>query len=86
MIITPKNTSADGVINKEVIKELWQLQNEIKNIQVTVRNKTYGLKDLCFTPIPNKGCMVDSITEWWQDDINKIESETNVQSHIYNCM
>eukprot|EP01080_Neovahlkampfia_damariscottae_P003800 gene3800-6961_t len=84
MIITPKNGSS--VIDKEVIKEVWKIQNDIKNLQYRTNNRTYTLKDLCFTPVPNKGCMIDSITEWWQDDINVIEKETAHAKHIYSCI
>ena len=82
IIATPKNKSIENIIKKESILELWYLQNKIR--QIKVENKT--IDNICFTPMPDKGCMVDSVTEFWQDDLNKIENEENVQSRIFDCL
>lgn len=75
------------MINKDYVLELWEIQNKIKNIKVKhpQRNQTFGLSDLCFTPVPGKGCMVDSITEFWQDKRELIEKVADIRRRVYDC-
>lgn len=87
IIITPKSPDVD-LLSKDVIRQIYYLQKRIKNIRVTDPDdidKHYTVNELCFTPVPNKGCMVDSVTEYWQDDIEKIEADEDVKNTLYRC-
>lgn len=88
IIATPKNSSIGNIIQKDIVLELWEIQNRIKNIRVKhpKNDKEYGLNELCFTPVPGMGCMIDSVTEFWQDRKDLIEMVPDIQKRVYDCL
>jgi len=101
LIVVPKvnetlsggsSSSSPNAIDKNVLLELAQLELDVQGIQVFKQiNSSYmqtkTLRDLCFTPIPSKGCMIQSPFQYFQNNIQLIESQTNDQvlKHVYSC-
>jgi Niemann-Pick C1 protein len=88
LIVVPKDTG--NAIDRNVLLELGQLEKQIQSIQLfkqvnssSIEKKT--LNDLCYTPIPSKGCIIQSPFQYWQNDLSKLEADTNVNKHVYDC-
>jgi Niemann-Pick C1 protein len=91
LIVVPKNQSS-SVIRKDILMELAKLEIELQNIRIFKQlNSSFieqkSLNDLCFSPIPSKGCMIQSPFQYWQNNIELLEKQTEEQisSHIYEC-
>ncbi len=66
--------------------ELFAIQQEIAQIQVPAVNNTYlTLQDLCYSPIPLKGCLIQSPLEFWQTNYDSLVADDNVQQKVYRC-
>eukprot|EP00761_Pharyngomonas_kirbyi_P000435 gb/GECH01000435.1/.p1 GENE.gb/GECH01000435.1/~~gb/GECH01000435.1/.p1 ORF type:complete len:897 (+),score=185.21 gb/GECH01000435.1/:1-2691(+) len=85
-ISTAKLEQGQNVIDKELLIELWHLQNTVSNISVEYNNSMWTLDDICYTPIPGKGCIIQSVLEYWQNDLEKIKNTTDPQDHILSCI
>lgn len=48
--------------------EVYKLQQSIEASTVEFENKKYSVKDLCFKPIGNKSCLIESPMDYWQMD------------------
>jgi len=69
----------DGIIHKDMLHKVLNLQEAIANITVEYEengnNTTVGLTDICYTPLSpdNNNCTIMSITQYWQNDHKKID-------------
>ncbi|KAL9641483.1 hypothetical protein ABK040_013408 [Willaertia magna] len=90
LVILPKNTSQKNAIQKEMLIELAEIQNEIVNLKVYPDDNCTAdpitLNDLCFAPIPSKGCMIQSPFQFWQNNMNNLIHEQNAPQKIYQCV
>lgn len=70
--------------------ELAEIHQEIEAIQVYENGNCSGtpitVKDLCYAPIPSKGCLVETPIQYWQMDINKLKAAKDVSNFIYKCV
>jgi Niemann-Pick C1 protein len=83
LILTPKTDNAE-ILRKDYFLELYEIQKEIGNINLP--NNT-NLNSLCFKPIPNKGCIIDSPIEYFQSDLNLInKTDPYIYEHIGKCL
>jgi len=79
-------------VKKEILLELYQIQSEINAISVldpaAPLNDTrrYNISSLCFTPIPSKGCMVQSPLEYFQNDFALLSNTHDVSKTLYDCV
>lgn len=89
MIIFPKNTSITNAINVDMMEELFQIQREIDSIKIYDGNCSTApitLDDLCYKPIPSKGCMIQSPLQFYQMNYNTFETGKNqLVNHVYLC-
>lgn len=66
--------------------ELFTIQQEIAQIQVPIGNNTFlGLEDLCYSPIPMKGCLIQSPLEFWQTNYDSLSADNDIPKHVYDC-
>jgi Niemann-Pick C1 protein len=96
VIITPKgfdytqDTSNDTnfhVITRDHLLAVMKMQDEIAKLTVEYDKKNYTLIDLCFKPVLGKGCAVESLLGYWQNDITVLQNftDSDIQAHIQFC-
>lgn len=58
---------------------ILELMKRIEAIKVPNENGVIGtFTDLCNKPVPGKGCMVQSVLEFWQEDLKKLQVSFNL--------
>ncbi|XP_054628697.1 NPC1-like intracellular cholesterol transporter 1 [Dunckerocampus dactyliophorus] len=74
-----------GLVSKDLIIELLQLQKRIQNIEFWSEdlNRTASLKDVCFAPLnPNNStqtdCAVNSLPQYFQNSLDNIHAKVNM--------
>nr|XP_057925789.1 NPC1-like intracellular cholesterol transporter 1 [Doryrhamphus excisus] len=74
-----------GLLSKDLIIELLQLQKKIQNIEFWSEdlNRTASLKDVCFAPLnPNNSnqtdCAVNSLPQYFQNSFDNINAKANM--------
>uniref|UniRef100_A0A8C2WCI9 NPC1 like intracellular cholesterol transporter 1 n=1 Tax=Cyclopterus lumpus TaxID=8103 RepID=A0A8C2WCI9_CYCLU len=86
-----------GLVSKDLIIELLQLQTQIQDL-----NRTASLKDVCFAPLnpsnPNlTDCAVNSLPQYFQNSLENIDAKVNMtelgvtkevdwRDHIIYCL
>jgi len=96
IIITPQgfdyaqdtsNDTRNHVITREHLLAVMQMQDDIARLRVEYNNKNYSLIDLCFKPVLGKGCAVESLLGYWQNDLTTLQNLTNsaILAHITYC-
>lgn len=90
MLFTPKNDNVT-LISQEVINEILSIQNALQSIQAPYvdddgNDEIATFQDLCYRPIPGQGCLVTSVTGYYQSNRTKIIEEGNPQVYISNCL
>uniref|UniRef100_A0A669C7F4 NPC1 like intracellular cholesterol transporter 1 n=1 Tax=Oreochromis niloticus TaxID=8128 RepID=A0A669C7F4_ORENI len=80
LLFGPQNFS--GIMSKELIIELLELQTRIQNIEFWSDdlNRTASLKDVCFAPLnPNNpsqtDCAVNSLPQYFQNSLDNINAK-----------
>nr|XP_019960969.1 PREDICTED: Niemann-Pick C1-like protein 1 [Paralichthys olivaceus] len=83
LLFGPQNFS--GIISKDLIIELLQLQKRIQNIEFWSEdlNRTASLKDVCFAPLnPNNvsltDCATNSLPQYFQNSLDNINAKVNM--------
>ncbi len=73
LIITSK-TRGEKIIQLPILNEVLEIQNTIVQLTTTVDGQLIRMSDLCYKPIPGKGCILESALEFWQVRINYKDS------------
>ncbi|XP_068560056.1 NPC1-like intracellular cholesterol transporter 1 [Cebidichthys violaceus] len=83
LLFGPQNFS--GLISKDLIIELLELQTQIRNIEFWSEdlNRTASLKDVCFAPLnPSNSsltdCAVNSLPQYFQNSLDNINAKVNM--------
>ncbi|KAI3372379.1 hypothetical protein L3Q82_022875 [Scortum barcoo] len=83
LLFGPQNFS--GLVSKDLIIELLQLQKEIQNITFWSEdlNRTASLKDVCFAPLNPSNpsptdCAVNSLPQYFQNSLDNINAKVNM--------
>eukprot|EP00818_Percolomonas_sp_WS_P000778 CAMPEP_0117439868 /NCGR_PEP_ID=MMETSP0759-20121206/2783_1 /TAXON_ID=63605 /ORGANISM="Percolomonas cosmopolitus, Strain WS" /LENGTH=897 /DNA_ID=CAMNT_0005231589 /DNA_START=13 /DNA_END=2701 /DNA_ORIENTATION=- len=89
-VITDIDPKQDNVLSPKLIGIIQDIQDEIRDITVTYKNShgqllKYTWYDFCFRPIPKKGCMLQSLTEYYQNNGTRIEHLPDLR-HIWDCI
>lgn len=79
LLFGPQNFS--GILSKDLILELLELQNRIRDIEFFSEdlNRTATLKDVCFAPLNPKNpqitdCAVNSLPQYFQNSVENINA------------
>ena len=77
-----------NIFSRYAILELAQIEQKIRDIVFHYEDKTLTLRDLCYTPVPSKGCIVQSVTGYYQNNASVIErmSDDKVIAHLKACV
>ncbi|KAF0979034.1 hypothetical protein FDP41_002104 [Naegleria fowleri] len=90
LIFLPKNKSVTNAINKEMFEDVYQIQKEILEIQIWDTSNhslpPITLDDLCYKPIPSKGCMIQSPMQFFQMKRQNLERSMDVTKSIFMCV
>lgn len=84
MIITSK-IPGQQIISLPFLEQILEIQYAVEAIKVNVNGKTITLADLCFKPIPGQGCLIESVTEFWQNNITKLRETKNIIQYVQTC-
>ncbi|EQC31057.1 hypothetical protein SDRG_11243 [Saprolegnia diclina VS20] len=76
------NGSDNDVITKAFLAEVGELQHRIMTTNATLGNEMISLDDLCFRPIPGKGCLVESPMQYWRGDVTLVASDPDIKLTI----
>eukprot|EP01001_Neometanema_parovale_P013599 NODE_99_length_3358_cov_15.672643_g92_i0.p1 GENE.NODE_99_length_3358_cov_15.672643_g92_i0~~NODE_99_length_3358_cov_15.672643_g92_i0.p1 ORF type:complete len:997 (+),score=232.51 NODE_99_length_3358_cov_15.672643_g92_i0:56-2992(+) len=77
VILSAKDGSADrNVMKKEAFEDLLSMANEITsksspNLDKNSSTKAVRLTDLCYKPMPEKGCLVETPLSYFQSNLTK---------------
>ncbi|BFU24457.1 Niemann-Pick C1 protein, putative [Entamoeba histolytica HM-1:IMSS-B] len=91
-MLSDKLHPGNQVLTQPLIVQLQQMIDEIRAIHVEWTDKETGITkditmdDMCYKPVFGKGCIITSVTGYWQHDINKIMNTENVTQYIQNCL
>ncbi|EGC34908.1 hypothetical protein DICPUDRAFT_47976 [Dictyostelium purpureum] len=85
MIITPKDTKKyPSVLYKDLLTELITMELELMSLSTVYKGKNVTLDTLCFEPT-KKGCLVESVSAYWQRSLKVLETTTNITDYFINC-
>ena len=89
MIVRSKDADElqTSAVDLNVLEELIDLQLELEGIQISceevvevdrgarcVVGEVWTIQDICFQPTPGAGCLVQSVTEYWQTNISSLRA------------
>lgn len=88
---TAHNTSYEisSIFKKDFLLKVLKLQNEITSI--TADNGSIKLQDICFDPLANGKCVVQSVPEYFQANVSRLDFEDpdlgyNYLDHLISCL
>ncbi|XP_023216174.1 Niemann-Pick C1 protein-like isoform X1 [Centruroides sculpturatus] len=73
-----------SIFDREFLLQVLSLQNDVTKLQVEVNNKTVTINDICFSPLNNSFCTIQSILNWFQNNAEHIKDD--YLDHIEKCM
>eukprot|EP01027_Heterolobosea_sp_BB2_P010363 GEZU01015213.1.p1 GENE.GEZU01015213.1~~GEZU01015213.1.p1 ORF type:complete len:937 (+),score=186.59 GEZU01015213.1:272-3082(+) len=85
IIVTAKQ-EGQNVINHDALLELYSLIHTLETFSIEYGGQQWSLPQLCYRPVPGKGCMVQSPLEYWQNNYTTLASDPNPAGHIYTCI
>lgn len=56
--------------------------SKYKKIILIIKNYSH----ICYKPFENKGCMIQSVLEYFQNDISKLINTSNIINYIKYCV
>ncbi|KNE62121.1 hypothetical protein AMAG_07367 [Allomyces macrogynus ATCC 38327] len=75
-----------SIVSEETLRQLFALQKAIKHERAP---NGLSLNDFCFRPLPEPegpdGCVVQSVTGYWQDDLATFE-KSDWREHLASCL
>lgn len=61
------------IFNKDFLKMVLSLQQQVSNIPATVAGSTVTLSDLCLTPQGQTACVVESVLQYYQNSASSLD-------------
>ncbi|KAJ1508787.1 hypothetical protein HMI56_007105 [Coelomomyces lativittatus] len=86
-LIISTTSSNDSLLTAPNVQFLFSLKSDLLNIKAKVNeNQTIQWTDLCLKPLQDEGgCMIESITGYWQNDILRFDPK-NWWQHLSQCL
>lgn len=72
------------IITKEYLEEIYHFESVARKLMVNVKDKSYGLQDLCWTAFIKGNCVTQSPMNYWLNDLSVLNKDDNIQDTI-NC-
>eukprot|EP00339_Tiarina_fusa_P000476 CAMPEP_0117030122 /NCGR_PEP_ID=MMETSP0472-20121206/21749_1 /TAXON_ID=693140 ORGANISM="Tiarina fusus, Strain LIS" /NCGR_SAMPLE_ID=MMETSP0472 /ASSEMBLY_ACC=CAM_ASM_000603 /LENGTH=1052 /DNA_ID=CAMNT_0004738069 /DNA_START=178 /DNA_END=3339 /DNA_ORIENTATION=+ len=90
MLFTPKDDSIN-LISQEVLNEILSIQEALQSIEQPYYDddgnyEIATFQDLCFRPIPGEGCLVTTVTGYYQSNRTKMIEEGDPSVYLTNCL
>ncbi|XP_064480279.1 NPC intracellular cholesterol transporter 1-like [Ornithodoros turicata] len=77
-----------GVLNRAFLHEVANLQERLLDLRADYEGRTITLQDICFSPLSNGVCMVQSPLNWFLNNASYLDlnvSGYTYLDHIYYC-
>ncbi|XP_077517894.1 NPC intracellular cholesterol transporter 1-like [Amblyomma americanum] len=77
-----------NVFDKEFLHQVASLQEKLLGLSVEHEGKNITLEDICFSPLSNGKCMIQSPLNWFQNNASLLDQEYNNKTyldHLYYC-
>ena len=71
-----------NILKKEYIKILWELQDKIENSGIIFSYKNWTIKDFCYKPMKEKGCLIKSPYNLWKANKTLFENDNNIKTTV----
>ncbi|XP_033109697.1 NPC intracellular cholesterol transporter 1-like [Anneissia japonica] len=71
-----------GVLRKEILHQVLDLQNNITKIQVPYNGSLIGLDDICYKPL-SENCTIMSVLNYWQNSHEELDKVVKDQSGFW---
>ncbi|XP_025018306.1 NPC intracellular cholesterol transporter 1-like isoform X2 [Tetranychus urticae] len=85
-----KNYLFNPIFDKEFLLKTLELQRELTSLKAVLDGQTVELTDICFSPLANGKCAVQSVIGWFQTNVTRLEDDpvTNYSylDHIISCL
>ncbi|XP_015795177.1 NPC intracellular cholesterol transporter 1-like [Tetranychus urticae] len=85
-----KNYSFNPIFDKEFLLKTLELQQEITSLTAKLDGETIKLNDICFSPLGNGLCAVQSVFGWFQENATHFDDDPNSNytylDHIISCL
>ena len=84
-----KFTTFGPVFDKEFLLQVLDLQTMVTNLTAEIDGHKIVLEDLCFSPMNNKLCVIQTPLGWFQSErslIEKVVNKRNYLDHISICL
>jgi len=80
LILRLKDQKAeDDIFQKNYLMMLYAIENAIESKYVHINGEEFNVSNLCYSPIKEKGCVVQSPIEFWRLNYTKLKEDTNVK-------
>ncbi|XP_076362116.1 NPC intracellular cholesterol transporter 1-like isoform X2 [Tachypleus tridentatus] len=86
---TNQNLTFGPLFDKHFLHEVFNLQNAITSLTAKNGDKNISLPDICFSPMENGYCTIQSPLSWFQNNITNLELNKdgyNYLDHIHSCL
>ncbi|XP_076350030.1 NPC intracellular cholesterol transporter 1-like [Tachypleus tridentatus] len=88
---TPKNETLTfgPIFDKQFLHEVFVLQHSIISLTARSGNKNITLENICFSPMNNGKCTIQSPLNWFQNNYTKLNIEKQHYTyldHIHSCI
>ncbi|KAH9099720.1 hypothetical protein Ae201684P_018731 [Aphanomyces euteiches] len=78
----PNGSESDDVIRKDLLHDVATLQKNIETATAVLDGRNVTLDDLCYRPVPGKGCIVESPLQYWHSNVSIMESDPDIKLTI----
>ncbi|ETV65301.1 hypothetical protein, variant 1 [Aphanomyces astaci] len=75
----PNGSDDNDLITAPLLAEVAALQHRIETTTVEVDGRNITLDDLCFRPIPDKGCLVESPMQYWRNNVSLLATDPDIK-------
>eukprot|EP01087_Luapelamoeba_hula_P018260 TRINITY_DN5868_c0_g1_i1.p1 TRINITY_DN5868_c0_g1~~TRINITY_DN5868_c0_g1_i1.p1 ORF type:complete len:1312 (+),score=147.15 TRINITY_DN5868_c0_g1_i1:59-3994(+) len=85
LIFTSK-TKGQQMLTYDILTQILDIQLYIMSETVVHDGVEYGIEDLCYKPIPGKGCIYESVLEFWQNNRTLFNAAGDPRGYVENCL
>ncbi|CAL1295283.1 unnamed protein product [Larinioides sclopetarius] len=80
--VVGNNLTFSRVFDRKFLHQILDLQNEITSLTAERHNHTIKFKDICFAPIDEGRCMIQSVVNWFQNDATHLDYYKDTDDYL----
>ena len=65
-LFTPRDVPGADILQGKYLAEIYNLEQQVRAITITIGNTVYGLTDLCSHVYPGSNCIIQTILDYFQ--------------------